>query len=137
MNTPSLGPEYLHAEVFLQNGEWREYPLTIKEVIAPDTIKSADGKYIDKPILAFSETEKMLVLGKTNERLATCALGTGKPKEWIGKKITLYPVRENWFGQKNVAAIRVRIPEGKTRPFIQPKSMGKDITGTKQVEVAQ
>lgn len=129
---PDLGPEYLHAEDLLQNGEWKQYALTIRSTIAPNTVKSADGKLIDKPILEFSETEKRLVLNKINQRLCKCALGSAKPTEWVGKKITLHAARGDWFGQKNVAAIRVRIPEEGAKPFLSAKNFGTDLTGVKQ-----
>ena len=128
-----LGPEYLHAEEFLIDGVWKEFPVEVKEVLAPNTVKSQDGKLIDKGILVVGKTKKRFVLGSTNERLVACALGSKKPLDWIGKKITLYPVRGDWFGQKNVCAIRVRVPDGMTRPFVQKKSLGEDITGKKQV----
>lgn len=124
-----LGADYLHAEDLLNGGKWGEYSLTIAEVLAPGTIKSADGKVIERAILAFQETQKRLILGKVNERLAKCAIGSSKPKEWIGKKITIHASRGNWFGQKDVAAIRIRVPDGKPKPFLMPAHLGVDITG--------
>lgn len=133
MNSQTMGPEYLHAESFLVDGVWKEFALTIASVTQPNEIKAADGKLIDKPIIAFEESEKRLILGKVNERLAKYAIGSAKPKDWIGKKITLYAVCGDWFGQPNVAAIRIRIPQGKPLPFIAKKNLGRDITGTRQV----
>lgn len=127
-----LGSGYLHAEDFLKDGRWGEYTLEIKEVHPPMSVKSADGKPIDRPVVDFAETDKSLVLNGTNQRLAKCATGTSKPAEWVGKKLTLYPSQGNWFGQRDVVAIRIRVPDGKARPFVAPTQLGKDITGTTQ-----
>lgn len=127
-----MGTGYLHAEDFLKDGKWGEYTLAIKDVHPENTVKSADGKLIDKPVLEFAETEKRMVLGVTNQRLAKCSMGTSKPKAWVGKKLTLYPSQGNWFGQADVVAIRIRVPSGKARPFVTPSQLGKDITGKTQ-----
>lgn len=126
-----LGPGYLHAEELLVDGEWKRFALTIKTVHEKNTIKSADGTLIDKYVLEFAETAKRLVLGTTNVRLATCAVGTSKAAKWPGKKLSIYAAQGDWFGQKDVAAIRVAVPAGRARPFIAKKDLGKDLTGTK------
>lgn len=125
-----LGPEYLHAEDLLRDGKWSESTAVIAEIVPPGTVKAADGKIIDKPIVRFEKTAKQLVLGKINERLIKCALGTAKVAEWVGKPVTLYAAGGDWFGQQNVAAIRIRVPLGRAKPFLQAKQLGKDLTGT-------
>ena len=127
-----LGPEYLHAEEFLVDGEWREFEVVVKEVIAPNTVKSADGKLITKGIIVVGNRNKRLVLGKTNERLMVCAMGTSSTKQWIGKKVKLYPVSGSWFGQDDVCAIRISLPKGATKPYVNPNLMGAPLTGQKQ-----
>lgn len=129
----NLGPEWLRAEDFLDDGQWKQYTLTVKAVDPPGTHKSADGEEIDKPVLSFEETPKRLILCSLNQRLAKYAAGTAKATKWIGKKITLYPVTGNWFGQKNVAAIRVRVASEVAHPHIDKKTMGVDITGKNQL----
>lgn len=124
---------YLHAEDLLHDSKWGEFSLTIKEVLPPNTVKASDGKLIDKPILVFTQTEKRLVLGKINARLAKCAIGSAKVAEWVGKQIKVYASRGNWFGQKDVAAIRIRVPNGVARPFLVPSQLGVDITGAASV----
>lgn len=126
-----LGPGYLHAEDLLNDGEWKRYTLTIKKVHPANAIKQADGKPITKPVIEFDGTDKRLVLGATNGRLAKCALGTAKVSDWAGRKITLYAAKGNWFGQKDVAAIRVAVPAGRSRPFLTKAILGEDLTGTK------
>ena len=126
-----LGPDYLHAEDLLVDGEWKRFALTVKAVHDKNTIKSGDGKLIDKYILEFQETAKRLVMGSTNVRLATCAVGTSKVSKWVGRKLSIYAAQGNWFGQKDVAAIRIAVPAGRARPFVTAAVMGKDLTGTK------
>lgn len=124
-----LGPEYLHAEDLLDGGAWTERTAVVAEVLPPNTVKQADGTLIPKPIVCFEKTSKRLVLGKINRRLLICALGTCKPAEWVGKSITIYAASGSWFGQSNVAALRIRVPAGKPRPFLKPAQLGDDLTG--------
>lgn len=120
---------YLHAEDLLRDGKWTEATVTIESVLPPHTVKSADGKLIPKPIVCFAKTDKRLVLGAINTRLMKCAIGTAKVDDWIGKPVTLYAACGNWFGQNNVAAIRVRVSEERAKPFLKPAQLGKDLTG--------
>lgn len=125
-----IGPEYLHAEDLLKSGKWTEATVTIESVLPPNTVKSADGKLIAKPIVTFEKTDKRLVLGKVNTRLLKCAMGSAKVEEWIGKPVTFYAAAGNWFGQRNVAAIRIRVPDERAKPFLKPDQVGKDLTGS-------
>lgn len=83
--------------------------LTIKSVADPGTVKSADKKVIDRPILYFEETDKGLILNKTNAR--TIGLRHGNEmNEWTGKTVTLFGTVCDAFGEKNVPCVRVRVP---------------------------
>ena len=129
---PDLGPEYLHAEELLKDEVWTEATVIVESVLAPNTVKSADGTLIENPIVCFQKTSKRLIVGKTNKRLLICALGGTKADDWIGKQVTLYAAAGDWFGQKNVAAIRVRVGKDKAMPFLKLKNLGRDLTGTRQ-----
>jgi hypothetical protein len=129
---PELGPEYLHAEDLLKDGKWTEATVVIESVLPPNTVKSADGTLITKPVVCFEKTNKRLVLGSDNGRLMICEQGTNKIQDWTGKPVTLYAAAGNWFGQKNVAAIRVRVGNGKAMPFLKLANLGRDLTGTMQ-----
>ena len=120
---------FMRAEDLIRDGVWAEWTLTIKAVHAPDTIKSPDGKSIDKPVIDFEETGKRFVLGRVNQRLLIYQIGTTKPADWVGSQVTIYPATGDWFGQKNVTTKRIRITGAKSRPFISPKNLGNDITG--------
>lgn len=132
MSEASLGDGYLRAEDLIRDGNWSEVVYTIEEIFPPKTIKSADGKVIDKYILSFQETGKRLVLGGKRSikfRYLQHETGASKASELVGKSITLHPVIGNWLGQKNVTAIRVRVTGNKPKPYTKPADYGKDITG--------
>jgi len=130
MKNDELGDGYLYAEELLVDGIWREVKLTIKAVHKRGSVKAADGTPIDKPILEFEKTDRRLVLNKLNQRLTRTALGTNDVSKWIGKTLTIHAVVGDWFGQKYVAAIRVRVPHGTPKPFMKPSAVGKDLTGS-------
>ena len=122
------GSDFLYAEDFLQDGEWRSYSMTIAAVYQKDTQKTKDGKTIDKYIVEFAGSGKKLALSKTNMRLAKIVIGSNKVSDWVGKKLTLFAAEGvPAFGQKTTA-IRVRVPEDMV-PYGIRKFMGKDLTG--------
>ena len=85
----------------------KDATLTIKSVTPPNAEKSANGTVIDKPIVYFNETDKGLVLNKTNGR--TIGLAHGNEMDgWVGKKITLFATTTESFGKKDVPCVRVR-----------------------------
>jgi hypothetical protein len=59
-----------------------------------------------KPVLSFSDTDKQLVLNKTNGTIVGGIYGADTD-DWRGKPITLYSTRVA-FGGKLVDAIRIR-----------------------------
>jgi hypothetical protein len=79
---------------------------TIKKV-AIDTLVRVGGAKEKKPVIWFSDTEKMLVLNKTNCR-AIIELYGKETNDWIGKKITLKPDRDK-FGGKMVDCVRIEV----------------------------
>ena len=71
-----------------------------------NTIKSADQRVIDKPILHFEGKDRGLVLNKTNARAIARRHGPTMD-EWIGKEIQIYQARVDAFGERDVPAVRV------------------------------
>ena len=118
---------FLYGEDLRRGESYQEFTLTIAEVLEEDSMHAQDSTPIPGLPLRFKETEKLLVLRSTNRRLATAVLGN-QYEDWPGKKITLYPVSGHWFGQRDVLAVRVRVPMGKPKPFIKPATLGKDLT---------
>ena len=69
-----------------------------------------------KPIVSFKETDKTLVLNKTNRDAIAYGLGTKEMDEWVGKKITLFPTVTS-FGNDTVPCIRIRVSKtAKAKP---------------------
>ena len=99
------GLRYLYAEQ-LKN---KRVKLTIKSV-SPEEIVGDAGRKTMGHVLAFDETDKLLVVsGSTIKRQLAMACGTEDPSEMVGKHITIYPVKS----QKSISgqAIRVAVPE--------------------------
>jgi hypothetical protein len=91
---------------WLKSGDAEEdLTLTIKSV-AIEEVGSGDNTE-QKPVLYFDETEKGMVLNKTNaETIST--LHTPETDNWIGNKITLFATEVD-FGGKQTLALRVRM----------------------------
>ena len=119
---------FIHGEDLQRDGRWSDITLTIANVDEKDSMKSKGGQVIDGFPVSFEETEKMAVFRGGNIRLLKAATGTSKRTEMVGQKLTIYPVKGDWFGQKDVCAVRIRVPEGQAKPFIPFKDLGKDLT---------
>jgi hypothetical protein len=85
----------------------RQFPLTIKKIEPRHELqKKGSGKEY-KPALFFRETEKAMVLNKTNAKRIAEALGKD-PRKWIGCRIVPCVERVDSFG-KEVEAIRIDV----------------------------
>lgn len=119
---------YLHGEDLRKGDKPCEVTLTIKAVGEKDSAKSRQGQVAPGWPITFAETDRILVLNGTNTKLAIAAMQTNSRKQWVGKKLTLFPaVLAECFGQRDVICVRVRVPKGVPKPFIMPKHMGKDL----------
>ena len=85
----------------------KDATLTIASVTPPNEEKASDGKVIDRPIIRFEETDKGLIINKTNAKTIGLAHGN-EMDDWTGKKITLFATTTDAFGKKNVPCVRVR-----------------------------
>lgn len=98
--------EELYPGKFLKAGlfKGRDVTLTIQRVIL-EVLEGDKGKE-RRGILVFAETERQLVLNKTN---GICLKGMfGRETDaWVGKQVTLYPT-EVMFGTTKDLGIRVR-----------------------------
>ena len=114
---------------FLESSDLMSRPLCrlkISEVAAPGSMKSADGRVIDKPIMAFEGAKKMMILNKTNIRILKAMFGS-KASGWVGHPVTIgvrYLAKA--FGQTNVPTLRIIPPEGAAVPFSVSKYMGSE-----------
>lgn len=122
--------DWLHHTVLVKDGKYAEFSLTIKAVHAPGTITFKNKKTCEHAVLEFAETKKRFPIKATNQKLICGNFGSDV-KDWVGKKITVYPVLlDNVMGQRNVGGIRFR-PTGKAAIYIADakKHLGKDLTG--------
>ena len=84
--------------------------VTIKAV-KQGLLRTKDGTREKKPVVYFVEFDRPLVLNKTNGA-TVAALHTTNPKNWPGKKLTLYPTTTS-VGGKTVDCIRIENKEPK------------------------
>ncbi len=86
--------------------------LTIKGVEIETVGQGEDSE--EKPVLAFSESDKGLVLNKTNANTIAALYGP-ETDNWVGKRIAIFST-EVQFGSKMTVALRVRTkaPANKT-----------------------
>jgi len=109
----SFGSRFLYAEDLLIGGEFKSPKVEIIEVHKPGTLKSADGRTIDKWTIAFNGKAKMLVLCKTNVGIIHFLTGNNAGEGWIGKEIVIEARIVKAFGAETTA-IRVIPPVGAT-----------------------
>lgn len=119
-----LIPGYLKAEDLMRGGDWMTPTLTIKEVIEAGTVMAPDKTLIKHPIVVFEKAIKQLILGVTNRRLIGAIAISQAHSDWVGKQVTFTVCKGDWFGQKDVIAVRVWLWPGTPRPFIKKSDYG-------------
>ena len=97
----------------------KEIVLTIAGVETGEVYSPTARAKEKKATLKFKETEKQIVLNATNARMISTVLGSPQVETWVGKKITLYPVAIQAFGQ-NVEAIRIKKAK-QDQPEVKPE----------------
>jgi hypothetical protein len=156
--TKGLSFDQLYPGTYLKAGEFDGKPvtLTIKSIVR-EMLSNGAGSEEGAVIVSFVETEKKLVLVKTN---AVClrALWGDDSGEWIGHRITLHPVPDASGLSESGLCIRVKgspeltkpmtfashlgrkivkqtlVPTGKTRPSAAGDSAPADAVDTDEVE---
>ena len=71
-----------------------------------DALQMAGGKKENRPVIYFNNTEKMMVVNKTNVKVIAKQLGKDTDS-WTGQNITVFPTTTK-FGRDTVDCIRVR-----------------------------
>ena len=99
--------DYIRAADLMGN----DVTLTITSVEKNAELSMAGGIKKKKPIVHFKETEKMLVLNKTNKDAIISHYGN-VVAEWKGKKVTVYATTCSMKGE-TVDCARVREKETK------------------------
>ena len=109
--------DYLCGEMFLNdNGKPVVVPMTIKSVVM-ESVPDGRGSKLSKPIVHFRESDKSLVLNKSNSRAIAGILGSDTDN-WIGKRIALTGEHGKWFGkqQTRVVVLDSAPPAKKAKP---------------------
>jgi hypothetical protein len=112
----------------------KEVILTIKGIHKDEAYSQKKQAKESVPALEFKETEKMIILNVTNARKISEILGSPQVENWTGKRICLYPVAIQAFGQ-NVEAIRIKkVPA--SAPATTPPPQLKQIEYDNEPELA-
>jgi len=108
---PDLHVDLMFPSRYLRAADFEGKPvtLTIAEVVK-DKVQMATGQKADKYIVRFRETEKELILNKTNAKAVAKVLDEPKAINWPGERITLKPTTCEAFGEI-VSCIRVEMRE--------------------------
>jgi len=108
VENPEMDVTLMFPSLYLRAAEFagKEVTLTVHRV-RPESMRMNDNTKREKFIVEFEETDKMLVLNKTNANAIAKALGIKKAVQWAGHKITLYPTECDAFGD-TVECIRVK-----------------------------
>lgn len=95
-------------------GEWdlpddgKDALLTIKDVEYETIFNPKKNAEKDEIVLYFEgDVKPMILSARVNKDAIKAALGTGRTKEWVGKKVQLYREPGTWFGKAGFA-IRIR-----------------------------
>ena len=84
----------------------RGVEVEIERIEPSGSVKCADGRMIDKPVVYFKGKDKGLVLNKTNARAVARKHGASMDA-WIGKTVSIYQARVDAFGERDVPAVRI------------------------------
>lgn len=122
-------PHLLKGEDFLVDGKYLSFTLEISKA-EHVTRKNSEGE-LSGTLLWFVGAKKPLFCPdeKINQRLLKSECGTIDPEQLVGCKVTMIPVKGNWFGETNTLAIRILVTGDKPRPSIKAKVFGKPVTG--------
>ncbi len=101
--------DLLHPSRFLKSAEFngRDVTYTIAEV-ALEELERDDNSKETKGVIAFKETNKLLLLNRTNSTCLREMFGV-ETDTWKGKRVTFYPMpMTDPFTKKPITAIRLR-----------------------------
>jgi len=107
-NNPQFHVDLMFPSRYLKAADLQEkpMPLTIEQVLR-DQVRMTNGALTEKYILRFKETDKELILNKTNAKAIAKLLREPKAVNWAGSVIVLKPTTCEAFGEI-VDCIRVK-----------------------------
>jgi hypothetical protein len=108
---PELHVDLMFPSRYLKAADFdgKSVSLTIAEVFR-DKVQMANGSKAEKHIVRFRETDKELILNKTNAKAVAKFLQEPKAIKWPGARIVLKPTTCEAFGEI-VDCIRVEVRE--------------------------
>lgn len=106
-DNPQMHVDLMFPSRYLKAADFQGEPvqLTITEVFK-DKVRMTNGSMVEKYVIRFRETEKELILNKTNAKAIAKVLGDPKAVNWAGSTIVLMPTTCEAFGEI-VPCIRV------------------------------
>jgi hypothetical protein len=125
----SKDPSLIKGEDLLVNGEYKQFSLEIVGCEWADRENEGGKKH--GLLISFKNAKKPFFapIDQLNYRMIRAEHGTCEPSELIGKKLTLIPVKGNWFGELNTLAIRVLVTGDKPRPRVGKTAFGTPVVG--------
>lgn len=121
----------LKGEDLLSAGEYRSFSLQIESAEIAE--RENEGGRKTGLLIRFVKAKKPFFapIDQLNFRLIRAELGTVEPSELAGKKLTLIPVKGDWFSEQNTLAIRVLVTGNKPKPKISRRAFGESVVGLK------
>jgi len=130
-------PTLIKGEDLLIKGSYRQLTMTI----AKASIQKRKNESGEKEglLIYFEKAIKPLFcpMDQLNYRMLKAELGTTDPEAMVGKKLTIIPVKGDWFGEPNTLAVRVLVTGDKPKPRVGKKAFGEPVTGLKVAEDAE
>jgi hypothetical protein len=113
--------DLLYPSRYLKAADLRgqDVTVTIESIEPRHELKGSRGSEY-KPVFRLAKTDKLLVCNKTNATIIAALYGR-HPREWVGKRITLYSADVR-VGPDVKPAIRVR----ERKPVDKPAQGGSD-----------
>jgi hypothetical protein len=127
-------PALLKGEDLIVNGVYSSFTLTIESA----QIVTRENENVKKEglLIQFAKAHKPLFcpVDQVNYRMIKAELGSIDCEKLVGKKLTIIPVRGDWFGEKNTLGLRVLVTGERPKPSVKKKVFGESIVGLKILE---
>lgn len=112
---------------YLKQQDIPEPVLWTIRAIAKENVAMQNQPRKDRCIVYFQESQKGMVLNKTNLNRTAKALGSEDTDDWIGKQLVLYNDPDVEMGGEIVGGLRVRAAKKKAAPSKTIADMESDV----------